>query len=293
MLNIKDLFGRNMEYIDILQNIENNLIDQSFAFIDNNFLIEAISHSGKEDFQIAIQTFNAVYFREILYRSYICAVSAILRQRRWISGVVLAIENSNYISFASNFRGFIESASDIYDGLGAVPKTLAELVILLHNNNLPHKKPNFIVSKELEDTLIHFMYASKNGNNAINTAKSPAQYLNSLKKSGASKIKDCYYELCEITHPASNSVMCFCEEKGPNYSINPFKDDTLIENFCKKYQCDFESIFMLSINSTLLILNLLNELDFEDIKIPIISTYNFDKIKLWNDINTILSPLSV
>lgn len=94
----------------------------------------------------------------------------------------------------------------------------------------------------MENKLIHFQFAKKGKKNVyskIKIAHTNTDYIKSfdLEKIG---IEELYSELCEVTHPAANSVNCFSEEKLVSeyysYSITSTEtDNNIIIDLVDKY----------------------------------------------------------
>lgn len=128
--------------------------------------------------------------------------------------MLLAAKENNFITFASTFRGLIESAADAYYSLADVPMTLAEnhrKIIRALEGNLDA----VLLAGVLEEKLIHFIYARKIEKGEVVPdylqAKSARAYLSELQQAKEGYIHDCYSELCQITHlPGSDKHPIIC-----------------------------------------------------------------------------------
>ena len=199
-----------------------------------------------------------IYWKELLSRAHFAAVASIYRNYRWLEAIMIAHSQNNFFSFAASYRGFVESASDTYDGLNGVPSTLAKY----HKQIIPLLKhiPNSAIAfaPEIEDRLIHFSHARKidNGEDVPDShkAKSVRQYLKSISDD-ADLVVECYAYLCQITHPSAWSVLPILsplDTEGKSYSIKFHNDEALIELFLDKFSEIPEPLFNYAFNPSFL-----------------------------------------
>ena len=80
-----------------------------------------------------------------------------------------------------------------------------------------------MISKELEDTLIHFTHARKlsKGEDAPSThrARQPWEYIKRIEEMNNNGVKELYSELCELVHPAADSVLMWFVKEGDHLAI--------------------------------------------------------------------------
>lgn len=276
-------FGKSSEYyFEIINIIEKDIITDSctYGFIDEKIFSSILSADVSKGMKI--------YWFEILQRVYIASIIGLFRQNSWIKGIINAIDNNNYMQFASTFRGFIESSSDINDSLFHVPLNLSELSYNI-NKALKGNLNELFLSTELETNLIHFTHARKPKKKEqlpdYMEAKTARSYLSSYNNCEHQKLlHDCYSELCEITHPASLSVFSYMDEDSYMLKFNINKDKENIDKFFSKYKPIFEYIFELSINLLIINLKTLNLFKLESFYTPSIESINLDKIPIVNKI---------
>ncbi len=229
-----------------------------------------------------------IYWREILLRVHFTALTSVLRNSKWINGIIFGIESSNLMIFSASLRGFLEAVSDTYYSLESIPTDLA----------LNHKNINQAVKGELnrnftseqtENKLLHFEFASKRSNIKPLTNINYIKYFDML---GEIKAKDLYSELCDITHPSSKSILCFTSNEILSdhfeyISINNAMDNNEIQKIINKYDNAINTLLIASINLPFLCFKVLNLFEYDQIKSVFLETCvinKFIKNKVWNDI---------
>ena len=284
------LFGKNGEvFIPLIRNVLSEIHPYEYEFMDiNEFELLGKTQPSKA---------QKVYWREILMRAHFTAIISLLRSIRWLDGAINAYESTNYLSFTSAIRGFLESAADSFYSLSNVNLTLAENFANIESALLEKvSTKEFFSSKELEDILIHFSHARfiKKGENFPDShnAKRMSDYIKKMENQNSDvTIGDCYYELCESTHPASQSVYCFTEVKNEvsqKYAISQTSDKEFIESFCKRYEKVFNSLFQYQFNAALFALRVINSFSIDEYKTPIVDQISFDNIKGWEKLKQLL-----
>lgn len=237
-----------------------------------------------------------IYWEEIMQRAHWAALSSLLRNLKWVSGINSAISENNMLSFSANLRCLIESSGDTLLSLQMVSATLADNNEVISNSlkgNIRNK--TLVVSKDLEESLIHFAYARKITEEEkkiqgkipkYQNAKPASEYLKRLDNmvpNGA--ISDLYSILCQFSHPAAHSIhYMFKGSKMDNhylfgYAIN--SDVEYIDNILLSYNNEIIRTLMLGFNSSLLTLKTLNLFDYEPTKTPIIDAVNLDDLSAW------------
>lgn len=228
---------------------------------------------------------NAIYTQEILFRSHIAAITTIIRNEKWIDGIVLGIDNSNYYVFSSSLRGLTEAAADSVYTLQLVPLTIAQNYYMMQEA-LHEKIDNVIVcSEELESALIHFTHAMKQSKKAnvpyYHKAKTSKEYLSELNIDGSGDVNNLYDELCQVTHPAERTVAMFThliEGTEDKYTIRTNLDLLLIKELINKHSRAFSVIFEMSFNSALLTLRVLNMFNDKRIYTKGVDDINFENV---------------
>ena len=202
-----------------------------------------------------------VYWYEILERSHFAASASLLRAHRWLSGMLASVKQPNALAFGACFRGFLESAADTHDTLTAVPDLLVasrQTINLALSGRL--EVPQW--GEELENKLIHFSHAR--GRMAAVPpppglqAKTTKNYLDSLSRSSIDGVESCYAELCELTHPAADSVLAFLGSQDPeHYHLDTMNDEAQIAELLFRHRGVIVPIVMVSLTTPVVILKLL------------------------------------
>lgn len=276
------IFGKGAEiYLPFLISFEKLVNRITYKFIPEQEYILVLKENPSEGMRI--------YWAEMLDRAHLAATTSMLRNKRWINGVVFAVENDNLLVFASAFRGLIESAADAFDGLRPVPISLSENYDIIKSALEGKLKGAIICCKTLEDSLIHFSHARRLSKGhtepEIHRAKTSREYLDLLKKIGDGEILNCYSELCEITHPAAASIAFLFDQKPKDeYQLSLENDAKYIINFCAKYKSIMSEILQLSFNLALLTLRVLNSFPVDKLKTPILNELSFESIRGWQNI---------
>lgn len=279
----KRLFGNEAaNYMKISRLILNELSSNNheYSYIDNKAFEFLVQERG---FKWA----NKILSYELLQRAYIATVTGYLRQDKWIRGILNGIESENYHVFASSMRAYLESATDLYDGLNQIPMSLAISHVTMKRALKEEMDEMIIKPGKLEEILIHFQEARKNHSYSekFYSAKSAKKYLetNHLKDLNLYKI---YGELCEITHPAGNSLDVFLENQN-NKLIFVENDKIRIDKFISEYGQQFSELFLLTDNLCLIILKLINKFSIDKMYSKTVEMIDFSNIKLWINIEKI------
>ncbi|MGX9427043.1 MULTISPECIES: winged helix-turn-helix domain-containing protein [Bradyrhizobium] len=153
---------------------------------------------------------------------------------------------------------------------GTVPKTLAPNLALIRARIREKPTDTVFLSKEMEDTLIHFSHARKLQRNKaaepMHAAKQMREYLESLKLGGVSDVHDYYSQLCSITHPSAETVMIWFEgEKDGDQVVWRRTNDThrdRIDRFLLGWKQTNELVVAAAFMPALTSLRMLHKLDF-------------------------------
>lgn len=229
-----------------------------------------------------------LYWNELLARAHLTAMVAILRSRHWIRAIVTAKRDKNLLSFAAAFRGFIESAADASSALGSIPGTFsrdhAQIIRALSGK----LEDQFVISKEMEDELIHFSHArhiTKAERSSVppsHEAKKVRDYIEVLENGKVDQVINCYQSLCDLTHPGASSVwMWLTTENGVDVDLTTTQDDAVIEFYLAEYRETFLQLLMFAFNPALVTLNVLNYCPIKTLHTPGLLELNLSGIPLW------------
>lgn len=151
---MNQVFGSDgAKYVQLIDAIKLERLQTEYKFVPNEEFESILKRSAAKA--------NEIYWREIFYRLHFTSVSAILRSRRWVEGIAQETKLKNFFGFAATLRGLIESAADTTTSLKDALPTLAENYREITEALMGHLNDKLLVCKELEDELIHFMYARK------------------------------------------------------------------------------------------------------------------------------------
>lgn len=251
-------------YTEVLDKLRPTLREYDYAFMS----AEEYCALGVEN----IGATNRIYIQEILFRAHFGALTALLRQDRWMRGLGLAAASKNHLVFCACFRGFLEAAVDTFDGLWTLPHTLAKNFALFRRAMHGTATKDTILCGEMEAALIHFSYGRKFPKNTYveesHQAKTMTEYIRGLEDEGSSALLNLYGELCELTHPAAATVHLFLESdpEKPEWTKFHLGDDQAeIQNLLRKHDALTPKLFGCSFKLALMTLWVLNR--FEDPRI--------------------------
>lgn len=214
-------------------------------------------HSEK-DFAHATET----YWQELLNRVHYASVISQLRANAWINGMLSGIRDQNFHAFAACLRGLIESIADSCDSLVWVPKHLEKKRGIITNalsGMASIQSYEDYLDERLETALIHFSHARgiPKGHAVPDTAKhkakSTSDYLNILKGGAGKPLIPLYGDLCQITHPSSDSNLPFTliHQDTSSISIYEVRNDlsfASLVGFSMRYKDKFPVIMKLSLD---------------------------------------------
>jgi len=287
MNNKKDILEL---YYTIYSDVVNKIEHKNYRYTDlqgfMSIYVEGLSNGD-------IRESQKIYWQEILLRVHFAAVTSLIRTQKWLSGVVLGIEAKNVVVFCSSLRGFLEATVDSYYSLESLPTSLA-LNFKKINSALKGELNQYFANNELESKLIHFQFAKKGKKGldaSINIAHTNVEYIKSFDLDNIG-IKKLYSELCEITHPAANSINCFTEEivvsEHHSYSVTSTEtDNDVISEVISKYWNQINVLLKMGISLYCICLKLLTLFDFENIHSKYINESIFESIlnkDSWNQL---------
>ena len=230
-----------------------------------------------------------VYWTETLGRAHLASATAILRSRRWLSGVEQALAENNLLLFAAALRGLIESAADASTALIGTPLTLAQFHSAI-TESLEGRATSLLISSEVENELIHYSHARRlkrtERANAPPTheARQAQQYLQIFGDLNAEKVKRCYSDLCDLTHPGASSVTMWLDTDDPTgseFRLSTRQDQTLIASFLQRYPTIPLELLMFAFNGPVITLNVLNYFAIEDLHTPKLLNWHLDGVPAW------------
>lgn len=226
-------------------------------------------------FETDIGEGNYIHISELLGRAHQVAHLTLLRQLRWLDGIEFGFSSPNLFVFASSLRGFVEAAGDSLKCLQYVPPFIGNNYQLIKNVLAKRFTERPVAVKRLEDELIHFTHGRKavKGETIekMHTALSAAEYVSELDSVGETKAKDLYSYLCQQTHPAAASVLCFlvpldstANKVGWHFEC----ENDEIAFIISRHRLVIEQAFQLVFNVSLLSLYCLNRLSDERFVTP-------------------------
>jgi hypothetical protein len=206
---------------------------------------------------------NFIYWSEILYRSHWAATTNLVRHEKWFNGCMEhSFANPNYIMFSSALRGLLESVTDTYHSLAAVPQTLAEVCDYIDPALRRETTDKLGCSEELENSLIHFQFAKRQ--NKPSTAPTSHHALQATKYIAEMddpdlKLQKLYSELCQVVHPAQESTSWLTMTANNQYWVEQPRDIEFILDICERHSAAIEQIQIISANTSIFIFKALNE----------------------------------
>jgi hypothetical protein len=276
-LSVAQLFGDGGAiYPSLLAPIMEEAIGAPYPFMDMSA------------FQaLPLEQMNKVYWEEMLYRAHWAAISNFIRYIRWFDAcVTLSVNTPNYPAFCAALRGLTEAAADTRYSLGSVPETLASDSSHILEA-LTGKSATMVVNRGLEDMLIHFQFARnlKNGQAALGThkAESTAKYIFVIDHEDY-PVKDLYSELCQVVHPAAQSLSWFTDVGSDGVKIVWPDDSEAILDLCSRHRESIEWIQQQSANIGIFILQALNAFPLSSLHTKSTANIRMRSINLYNKI---------
>jgi hypothetical protein len=252
------------------------------------------SFTGDEDFKHLMLNDPTkgmqIFWREILARSHLTAVTAILRGRRWISGLTIAAEEKNLLTFGAAFRGLIESAADAYTALYSVPRTLArDHAQITRALSGTLEKTLFLVD-QIEDQLIHFSYARHLTKAELKSlpasykAKQVREYIDILERGQVPGVVECYRAMCDLTHPGASSVWMWLRQPSEHeVELAPRQEESAILQIVAEYRTTFMGLLPFVFNPAIVTLRVLNYFPLPDLHVPSVISWELSGIPLWQN----------
>jgi hypothetical protein len=239
---------------------------------------------------------QAIYWREMLLRIHLACCVSLQRHSAWLRSLLVAVEAKSLFGVYAAHRGFLESTADSLYSLGAAPTMLASnLTAIIHRLKTRHTD-TIILSKELEDRLIHFTHGRKleRGENAdpVHAARQIREYLDSLEAVGISNVHALYSELCSLTHPSAESVMIWFEGAKDGDAVIWRRSASLpgeqIAGFLKRWQKTNIGVMNAAFVPAFMCLRMLHKVDFLP-KVPSLKSFPLSSFPRWKQIKQQIS----
>ena len=268
-------------FVEIVDELGLERLETRYAFSDEEEFRKLLLRDVSEGMR--------VYWTETLQRAHLAAVTAILRSRRWLSGVAHAVIENNFLVFSASFRGLMESGADASTAFLGTPLTLAHLHPSI-TECLAGRATTILVSSELENDLIHYSHArhlNKSERANVPTshqARRVQEYLNIFGDQNADNVRQCYGDLCDLTHPGASSVWMWLASEdltGSVYRLSTHQDEALIAGFLRQYATVPFELLMFAFNGPLIALNVLNYFSIEELHTPQLLNWNLNGIPAW------------
>jgi hypothetical protein len=226
-----------------------------------------------------------IYWYELVGRAHFAAVSSILRSAQWVKGVQISHNENLYLPFCANLRSLIESASDSLAGVAGAAQTLAENSSSV-NDSLRFKSNINVINRALEDQLIHFSHGRKvaKGDDApqSHSARSARSYIDQVESLGLAQAHTLYGLLCQVTHPASDSVSHFLSVKGDEeFTLFPHNDRAAISSLIQRHEALLHALLRYAFNQPIILLRVLLHLDLPEYHSDEISRLDLSGMPGW------------
>src|SRR5690606_5400022 len=142
--------------------------------------------------------------------------------------------------------------------LAAVPHTLASIKDQVKAEIDGRSSGPLLISAELEDSLIHFTHARKlkkadevpDSHRALQSFKY-IDYVDRMKIVG---VKELYAKLCEIVHPAAESVAVTFATKDGAWIVDPLNEHIVLQDMLAANRSTLSGVVMASYNAPIMIL---------------------------------------
>ena len=282
MAGMESVLNRDgVRFVEMIDDLGLERLDTRYTFSGEEEYKELLRHNVNEGMR--------VYWTETLQRVHLAAATAILRSRRWLSGVVHAAAENNFLVFSASLRGLMESAADSSTALLGTPLTLAQFHSSIAEC-LAGQATTVFISSELENELIHYSHArhlrrSERANApSSHQARRVQEYLNNFGDQNADNVRQCYGDLCDLAHPGASSVWMWLASEDLNdsaFRLSTHQDEALIAGFLRQYATMPLELLMFAFNGPLIALNILNYFAIEDLHTPQLLTWHLDGIPAW------------
>lgn len=237
---------------------------------------------------------NRIYVSEILYRLHASSLITLRRNLLWIDSIKKAIHDNSFFVLCTSLRAFIESSADSFYSLRYVPQNLGKYFQIIKDSIDGKEDKRINLFKELEDWGIHFLEAGTYEDKTLPKehfkAKPTWEYLKAIDTESVLKpVYPMYQDLCQITHPSRETTYLFFKQNDFSWSVREANQSDLINTTICKYDKEYEEIFQKCLNSSLIILWLIEELKLENVSTPYIKAINFEAIQEFKKVKKLVS----
>ena len=274
------LDAQSAKYLAMVDELSLDGLTTSYSFMDNDEFARILTASPR----IGMKT----YWQEILFRAHMCAVTAVLRSRRWLSAVADARDAGNLLSFAAAFRGFLESVADSATSLRGVPLTLAGQHMRI-KSALAARLDHIAFCSQLENELIHFSYAryipgqERHAFPSSHKARTAKDYRKMLEDGGVSDVVPCYRAMCDLVHPGAPSVHMWLRHQGNTGHLYANQERAIISAYAAEYNGLFLELLLFGFNPAVMTLGVLNCLPLTELHTPRLTTRTLSGMAGWRE----------
>lgn len=164
-------------------------------------------------------------------------------------------------------------------------QTLSENKVAI-NEALSMKSNQITISRELEDQLIHFSHGRKLAKDELapqtHSAKSSRYYIEQLEKLGLVGAHAIYGQLCQVTHPAADSVSHFLSQTGDlEFTLFPHNDRQAIAALLKNHKAFLHALLRYAFNQPIILLRVLLHIDIREYHSAEISRLDLSAMPGW------------
>lgn len=270
-------------HLGVINRVVENLPDTRYVHIPPDEWLGLVKTDPAEGLRI--------YWTEILYRAHFCACVSLVRTKRWLDALIAMAWASNYLGFMASYRGFLESSADSYYSLGKVCFWLADFHVAIRaaiKGNLDHP----MVFPDIENALNHFAHARRlEGTDTgpdEHRARTIREYIESMAQSDDRRVAACYRALCDATHPATGSLLCYVHaaprSDSDGFGVTTLQDRDWIASFGRDYQDVSTRLMFFGAVPPLMILRTLNECGVANVRTKVADSIGTEKHPLWADI---------
>lgn len=225
---------------------------------------------------------------ELLYHAHFAAVATLVRAYRWAEGCLAAYSSDLFLPFCAAARGLLEAVGDSFDALPQVPLSLAKNHLIIQAALAAKTPPPLVNYKQIEDALLHFSHARRVDKKQKSEvpdylpAKLASTYTKPLEAYGPGGFYAWYQELCELAHPASDSV-CYMliQQDDGQLAFHPSIDRERIRNHITAHQQRLTELLRLSQVPALVMLRVLSHIGPSELRVSSLNDIGISHIPLW------------
>ena len=229
-----------------------------------------------------------VQVSELLYQAHFASVATLVRAYRWAEGCLAAYSQNLYLPFCASARGLLEAVGDSHTGLARIPLSLAEASSDVRAGLAKTSPPALHNYEEIENILLHFSHArrlSKEEKAALPEyarAQDPKDYTLPIEAQCPGGFYAWYQELCELTHPASDSV-CYTlnQEDDGQVSFNPSIDHERIAAHVGRHQERLTELLRLAQVPAITTLRVLVHFPMPELHVKSVAGLDMSRMPLW------------